>query len=80
MVGIPFPVCSPVARFPFATRHSWIQLLPPALGRCEAHPNPVSRFRLRVLLITNVHYPVLQGAGERFSPRPFFPVLVCFDY
>jgi hypothetical protein len=37
-------------------------------------------FRLHVLLITNVHYPVLQGAGERFSPRPFFPVLVCFDY
>ena len=71
MFGIPFPVCSPVPRFPFATRHSWIQLLPPALGRCEA---PVSRSRLHVLLITNVHYPVLQGAGERFSSRPFFVV------
>jgi hypothetical protein len=36
---------------------------------------PVSRLHLHVLLIMNVHYPVLQGAGELFQAQDLsFPL------
>jgi hypothetical protein len=59
-----YPVSRLQSRFPFPVCYT--PLLDPAASSSSGtlRSSPVSRSRLRVLLITNVIYPVLQGAGD----------------
>jgi hypothetical protein len=77
VVGIPFPVCNPVSRFSFATRHSWIS--GPASGRSSGtlrcFPFLVEERKCYCFRLTYIY-----GVRQRLLPRFPFAFACAFDY